>query len=179
MRGGDHLSRVAVSHHLQQPTRRSRETGRLPCAPKANTFLLLGLALDGGCLAVRSPGAPVGSYPTFSPSPGGPPGSLFLWPYPRVTPPGCYPASCPEESGLSSARARYTKAADPRRDRPVRSYLFPCYHVGGITSRKRAGRPRAFATRPRGLSRQDRYLNRALLRGQTQLESEHCKPPRS
>ncbi len=27
---------------------------------------------------------------------------LFLWPCPRVSPPGCYPAPCPVERGLSS-----------------------------------------------------------------------------
>ncbi len=42
-RGGGHLSRASVACRLQQPTRRSNETGRLS--------LLLGLAPDGGCLA--------------------------------------------------------------------------------------------------------------------------------
>ena len=32
-------------------------------------------------------------------------GGLFLWPCPRVAPPGCYPASYPVESGLSSLHA--------------------------------------------------------------------------
>jgi len=54
----------------------------------------------------RLPGAPVVSYTAFSPlrpreSPPAVRG-MSLWPCPRVAPPGCYPASCPVESGLSS-----------------------------------------------------------------------------
>ena len=56
-----------------------------------------------------SPRAPVVSYTTFSPSPGRP-GlprlSAFLWPFSVGSPrPGCYPAPCPVEPGLSSPRA--------------------------------------------------------------------------
>ncbi len=55
----------------------------------------------------RLPGAPVVSYTTFSPLPGlATCGGLFLWPCPRVTSPGCYPALHPMESGLSSLRQR-------------------------------------------------------------------------
>src|SRR5207247_2402910 len=38
-----------------------------------------------------------------------------LWHFPRVAPPGCYPAPCPVESGLSSIRvlAERTAAARP------------------------------------------------------------------
>jgi hypothetical protein len=51
----------------------------------------------------RSPGALVSSYLTVSPLPllGA---VCFLWHYPRVAPPGDYPAPCPAESGLSSTR---------------------------------------------------------------------------
>jgi hypothetical protein len=42
-------------------------------------------------------------------------GGLFLWHFPRVTPPGRYPAPCPVESGLSSThyRAAATRPAPP------------------------------------------------------------------
>ncbi len=47
---------------------------------------------------------PVVSYTTFSPLPGGRrhPGGRFLWSFPRVSPPGSYPAPCSVERGLSS-----------------------------------------------------------------------------
>ena len=46
---------------------------------------------------------PVVSYTTFSPWPRAcARGRLFLWPCPRVSPPGYYPAPCPVERGLSS-----------------------------------------------------------------------------
>ena len=46
---------------------------------------------------------PVVSYTTFSPWPQAcARGGLFLWPCPRLSPPGSYPAPCPVERGLSS-----------------------------------------------------------------------------
>ena len=50
--------------------------------------------------------APVVSYTTFSPLPDrsetDQSDGRFLWPFPRVAPPGCYPAPCSVERGLSS-----------------------------------------------------------------------------
>ena len=72
-RGGSHLSRAPVARRLKQPTRRSMDTGRIQRGSRlAGTALLSCLALlpMGVAWPLRSPGTPVGSYPTFSPSPG-------------------------------------------------------------------------------------------------------------
>jgi len=63
-------------------------------------LLLVGVAWPSTLLP-----APVVSYTTFSPLPQrlAPWGGHFLWPYPRVTPTGCYPAPCSLERGLSSS----------------------------------------------------------------------------
>ncbi len=50
--------------------------------------------------------------PPFHPDPGRARGGRFLWPCPRVSPPGCYPAPCSAERGLSSGAAS-------ARDRPA------------------------------------------------------------
>ncbi len=50
--------------------------------------------------------------PPFHPDPGLRRGGLFLWPCPRVAPPGDYPAPCSVERGLSSA-------GQTGRDRPA------------------------------------------------------------
>ncbi len=85
------------------PWGRKRVTPR-PCDhPSCLVLLPTGVAWPR-----RLPGAPVVSYTTFSPLPGLTTcGGLFLWPCPRVSPPGRYPALCPVESGLSS-RGRIT-----------------------------------------------------------------------
>jgi len=60
------------------------------------------------------------SYTTFSPlleNTSGP----FLWSFPRVTPPGCYPASCSMERGLSSGS--YLPPAITQPAHYPRSYL--------------------------------------------------------
>ena len=79
-----------------------------------------------------SPAPPVVSYTTFSPLR---PGSLirgsliqgrglFLWPFPRVAPPGCYPASPPVESGLSSpGMDDVPQARPPGRLRPLALHI--------------------------------------------------------
>ena len=91
--GGCHSSRATVSRRLQQPTR------RVLTGPA--TFLF-GLAPDGVCLACRVAAATGGLLPrlfTLTPADRG---GLFLWHCPGVAPAGCYPASCPVVSGLSS-----------------------------------------------------------------------------
>lgn len=70
---------------------------------------LLGLAPDGGYLAAVSPRTPVVSYTTFSPLLRFREAVYFLWPFSGKLPrPGCYPASCSQECGLSSVRSRRT-----------------------------------------------------------------------
>jgi len=62
---------------------------------------LLGLASDGGCLAAdiaACAGGLLHRLFTLTPMRGG----CFLWPFPRVAPPGDYPASHSMERGLSS-----------------------------------------------------------------------------
>ncbi len=64
---------------------------------------LFGLAPNGVCRACRVTAASGGLLPhrfTLTPPRGG--AVCFLWRCPRVAPPGCYPAFCPVEPGLSS-----------------------------------------------------------------------------
>src|SRR5439155_14372651 len=99
--GGDHPSGDRVAAVLVQPTREHRAGHPLPAWP-----------CSGWGLPSRPVTRPlVSSYLTVSPLPA--PrrravcgvGGLFLWHFPRVTPPGRYPAPCPVESGLSSTQA--------------------------------------------------------------------------
>lgn len=99
---------MTVTYHLQQPTRRlplnGEETGRLPANRNGQPSLLLGLAPDGGYLAAvvaYCAGGLLHHLFTLA-HPLRDVGGMFLWPCPRVAPPGYYPASHPRESGLSS-----------------------------------------------------------------------------
>lgn len=49
------------------------------------------------------------------------PGGLFLWPCPRVSPPGSCPASCSVERGLSSGSVRRPRSPD----RPSHQFMIP------------------------------------------------------
>src|SRR5438477_2603908 len=84
---------------------------------------LLGLAPGGVCRAgpiARSAGELLPHR--FTLTGGEPPAVCFLWPFPRVAPPGCYPAPRPVESGLSSRRrSTGTSPAPPSRGRPAGS----------------------------------------------------------
>jgi len=93
--GGGHLSGPAVTDGLVRPTR--DDTGGQPCPCLA--LLLVGFAEPG-----RSPAPLVVSYTTVSPLPvpEGHRRSALCGTVRRVSPPGCYPAPCPAESGLSS-----------------------------------------------------------------------------
>jgi len=65
--------------------------------------LLLDLAPDGGCLAAGIATSAGGLlHHLFTLTSDSVRGGPFLWPYPRVSPPGHYPASCSAERGLSS-----------------------------------------------------------------------------
>jgi len=106
---GSHLSGIPVSRQLVQPTRNSSEASSLS--------FLLGLALDGGCLAVRitahaggllhkrlqaiSPFHPyrrVANHPLRR--------SISVARSGRSPRPGRYPASCSVECGLSSQQPK-------------------------------------------------------------------------
>ena len=115
---GDHSSRPAFAHGLQQPTRGSRQhiLADAPLAGRAGPPLLFGLAPRGVCLAVSISRDAVGSYPTVSPLPCAssifdsdrrkvlPPGHhrnaapavYFLWHFPSPCRPGAHsaPACC-------------------------------------------------------------------------------------
>ena len=91
---------------------------------------LFGLAPNGVCRACRVTAASGGLLPhrfTLTPPRGG--AVCFLWRCPRVAPPGCYPASCPVEPGLSSP------GFHPRR----RSVRLP--QSGAAWAAKHAARP--------------------------------------
>ena len=92
------------------------QSGRRSCL----ALLPVGVAWPGPLL-----GPPVVSYTTFSPSPlafAG--GGRFLWPCPRVSPPGRCPAPCPVERGLSSGGPS-TKLRAPTVARPT---CLPSHH---------------------------------------------------
>ncbi len=99
-------------------------TGGPPCP--CSTLLRMGFAKP-----LRFPGTLVVSYTTVSPLPV-PPGceipeghrrSALCCTFRRVAPPGSYPASCPVESGLSSARGPRPSGelARPRSFHPTRA----------------------------------------------------------
>jgi len=104
------------------PEGRSREGESAGRTPASGPSFCLTLLPMGVAWPRRLPNAPVVSYTTFSPL--RPERSrsrargLFLWSYPRVTPPGRYPASHPIESGLSSPQRRSTS---PGHDHPANS----------------------------------------------------------
>ena len=99
--GSDHLSRTTVTRRLQQPTRGLRtsspQRGRgSPPTPRP----LLGLAPGGVCLAgpvARAAGEPLPHLFTLTVT-----AVCFCGTFHRVAPPGCYPAPCSVELGLSS-----------------------------------------------------------------------------
>jgi hypothetical protein len=111
--------------------RRERATPRPEGLRSCLALLLAGVAWPPTLLPT-----PVVSYTTFSPLPESQSttwsrqcglrcfrlsGGRFLWSYPRVAPPGGYPAPCSRERGLSSDVLRQAQDA---RDRPDgRTYL--------------------------------------------------------
>ncbi len=107
----DHLSGTAVTDGLVRPTRDVADGPSCPCS----VLLLTRFAEPR-----RSLGVLVGSYPTVSPLPvtTSPCGefdhrrSALCCTVCRVAPPGCYPASCPVESGLSSTANRRDRLTD-------------------------------------------------------------------
>lgn len=105
------------------PWGRKRVTPR-PCGlPSCLALLPTGVAWP-----CRLPGAPVVSCTTFSPLPGLVTfGGLFLWPCPRVAPPGRYPALYPVESGLSSHSwiTGHTRLPDQRKLCPKDTTFWP------------------------------------------------------
>lgn len=75
----------------------------LPAGIGRTAHLLLGLAPDEVCHAVAVTVDAVGSYPTISPLPiAG--RYIFCGTLYSLTAPGCYPASCSVEPGLSSGK---------------------------------------------------------------------------
>ena len=93
---GDHLSGPDVTIGLKRPTRGQT---RLLYPPIRSCS---GWGLHGQPVTRL----PVSSYLTISPLPRLLGAVCFCCTFRRVTPPGCYPASCPEELGLSSPIAQ-------------------------------------------------------------------------
>ena len=91
----DDLSRPYVAAWLKRST--WRQAGQT-CSP------LFDLAPDRACRAVSVTRDAVVSYTAVSPLPGYTGRSVLCCAFPRVTPGGRYPLSCPVEPGLSSAQ---------------------------------------------------------------------------
>jgi len=104
-----HLMQSTRNLALRRPKNRRRAVLRLHAI---RLSFLLDLAPDGGCLAVALLRAPVVSYTTISPLPltGFHMGRQACRRYvsvarsDRLPRPGCYPAPCSQECGLSSAQ---------------------------------------------------------------------------
>lgn len=95
----DHLSRLPVTGQLMRSTR-SKERRAAVCLPK-QAMPLLDLAPPGGCLADALLQSPVVFYTAVSPLPlAGRYVSVAL--SGGLLQPGCYPAGCSAECGLSS-----------------------------------------------------------------------------
>ena len=105
-RGDDHSSGTAIAGRLEQPTRRLR-AGH-PRAPPYLVLLRAGFCLPPPLREARCAlTAPFHPYPPTLPAQraegeGG--RYVFCATVRRVAPPGCYPAHCPAEFGLSSPR---------------------------------------------------------------------------
>ena len=89
-----HSSRSAVARTLKQPTRKA------VAGPAA--FPIWSCSERGMPSMPRHRGIWWSLTPPFHPYPTRGRAVCFLWRCPRVAPPGCYPASCPVEPGLSS-----------------------------------------------------------------------------
>ncbi len=110
------LSRTIISLGLLLPTTSRRLPESYPPKAKRNEpllTLLLGVAPDGACRAVpvaRKRGGLLPHHFTLTRQ-----GEryLFCGAIRRVAPPGCYPASCSVESGLSSKPAKAGPRSPP------------------------------------------------------------------
>jgi len=95
-----HLSGTAVAHSLMRPTRGSYGVGLTPASEEDSPPIW---PCSGRGLASRCVSTPlVRSYRTISPLPASRRAVCFCATFRRVAPPGCYPAPCPVELGLSS-----------------------------------------------------------------------------
>ena len=93
--------KTAIYLGAPSPAPSSGQPGRGPGQPIASLFAL---AAGGVCQAAPSPGrwcALTAPFQLFSASAGS---LLFCGTFRRVAPPGCWPAPCPAQPGLSSAR---------------------------------------------------------------------------
>ena len=107
-----HLSRTLVSQRLMRPTRGSCGVGLTP-VPKDSPPIW---PCSGRGLASRCVSTPlVRSYRTISPLPTLRRAVCFCATFRRVAPPGCYPAPCPVELGLSSIALRRPQTLGPLR----------------------------------------------------------------
>jgi hypothetical protein len=96
-----YLGRLSPTGSCSLPgTLRRRAVSR---PAESETSSLLGLAPDGGCLAAALLRTPVVSYTTISPLPRLARRYVSVARSGRLPHPGCYPASCSMECGLSSA----------------------------------------------------------------------------
>ena len=89
-----HSSRGTVTRTLKQPTRKAM------VGP--TTFPIWSCSKRGMPSMPRHRGIWWALTPPFHPYPAQGGAVCFLWRCPRVAPPGCYPAFCPVEPGLSS-----------------------------------------------------------------------------
>ena len=128
---GDHFSGTTVTGRLKRPTQGIVPFREHEASHPIPHYLVLLRA--GFAVPVPSPGTAVGSYPTVSPLPHKPFAYApdvgryrFCGTFRRVAPPGCYPAPCSVEPGLSS------KGLSPFRDRRLLLTHISLYHTNGM-----------------------------------------------
>ena len=124
---GGHQSGVCVTTHLERPTRGNRGSNPTPCS----ALLQVGVAKPPGCpdagglLPHRSTLALNGRFSS-------------LWPCPRVTPPGRYPAPCSRVRTFLGKR----ECAPPRPPAPLPVQLdFPGFITVPVKSATRTSIP--------------------------------------
>jgi hypothetical protein len=139
--------------HEAQAAYPELEGGEQPPARK-RASPLLGLAPGGGCLAASiAAGAGGLLHHLFTLTPERVRGGRFLWPDPQVSPPGCYPAPCSGERGLSSGVAGRLSAR-PRTRSPGRP-ISQIHHTRPAGRRQSVTPPRCGHTNERCHPSQD------------------------
>ena len=111
----DKIGTVTIHLAPMLPSGSSGQPGNRPGALSSPIWPCSGRGLHGRTVT-RSP---VGSYPTISPLSRQVGAVCFCCTFRRVAPPGCYPASCPVEPGLSSPIKSFRREGQNRGGHPV------------------------------------------------------------
>lgn len=136
--------------------------------------LLLGFAPDEAYPAIAVASYAVGFYPTISPLPENR-RYIFCGAFYSVTAPGCYPASCPMEPGLSSSGLSAARDHLACLEKPRANHRIHCYQRNWPSQNPRYQRLRYVSgTVPRHLRHpHNRGYGCSRDRNQSVSQSEH------